>query len=330
MECLTKYLQPVPGAVPWLYRVSQAILQAPHVASHAAARDLTPEQRADYAERAAEALSQATVSLMHGFQPMANGADKKQDWKAKAYVNITGEELLAQVTGPLGSRDEDKRMNVAIPPGHAIVACSVALQGVRRPRFMRRFTSPKHGTKGVVFVGLCTYAPQQMPPCAAAAPAGPTTRARAARCRKQYLRRLNDAYQEIEEDAFVHLRDLLDLKSDEEADVYCMKPVKRRKLQAAFNMLAMCDDTLHELAQSVAEDADGGEPASSQPAASQPAASQRSCTDEDFARSEKCICGRKAFEGNKVVGRKVVGKKVVGCDKMGKGKKGAAVSGDSK
>ena len=50
----------------------------------------------------------------------------------------------------------------------------------------------------------------------------------------------------------VNLKELLDINSDEEQDIWSLKPSKRRKVQAAFNMLSRCDDTLYELAQNIA------------------------------------------------------------------------------
>ena len=330
MQPLTNFLEPVRS--PWLFRVSQKIFSVPPIASHAAAKDVTSDQRRVCAERAASSLDQATARMVHGFCPMKNGADKQQDWRAKAYVNITEEELVAQVTGPLGSRDEAVRLNVAIRPGYAIVACSVAVQGIDKPRFLRGFTSAKHGTKGIVFAGLCAYVPCEMPACApAAAPRGentPTTRSRTARAkvvkqRKDRLRQLNDAYTDLADEPFADLKELLDISKEEEKDLYSMRPAKRRKVQVAFNLLAKCDDDLYELARGIADDAseDENDDSSTKLVAARPVMTQRRF-EEQLARSGKCVCGAPEEKA----GKKMVGLKMVPDDwskegKMLKGKK---------
>ena len=45
---------------------------------------------------------------------MDHGGDKQKHWTAKAYVNITGEDLFAKAAGPLGSWDEGKVINFKI------------------------------------------------------------------------------------------------------------------------------------------------------------------------------------------------------------------------
>lgn len=196
---------------------------------------------------------------------------------------------------------------------------------------MRGFTSPKAGTKGVVFLGLVEYEPRQM---AVTAPRpGPTTRARAnttrakAKSQKAQMERMNNAYCAINDDAFDHLKTLLDLKSDEEDSVYAMRPAKRRKLESVFNFLALCDDTVIELAREIPEEDTVEDATSSQapPASSQ--ATNAAYSEADFARSGKCLCGTKmtegemaALEGRKKGVKMVEGKKMVGGKKIVGGK----------
>lgn len=304
MQCLTQVLQPYPFASPWLWILPHKLVDSPSVATHTEAKMLTVEQRIEHTKEAAVALS---LSTMLGFEPMVNGSDKRKQWKAKVYVNITTEDLSCIVTGPLGTRDEDKKLRVAIKGGHAIVATSIVIQGTGKYRSMRNFTSYKHGTKGVAFLGLVEYEPQEMLPAIVSAAAPPMVTRKQSQ-QKEYLKNLNSAYQRVADDAFAHLRDLLDLNSDELPDVYCMKPAKRRKLQSAFNLLAQCDDDLYEIAQTVAvEDTDEVE-------ASQQSTSQRNHTQADFERSGKCLCGAKD------TGMLKSGKKML-FDKMAKGKK---------
>ena len=273
MACVTQYLHRVPQTnSAWLFRGPQ-ILADRLVANHADAKTLSQPEREAYCGRAAESLNNVTQRGEDGncWLPMKSGNDKAQRWTAKAYVNITNEDLEVQITGPLGTVDANTKVSISIPAGHCLVTTITSLT---RGKFARNFTSKKHGTKGVVFVGTIAYVPPQnvvSDPSSQESPSQGrggggarvedggggggrreiTTRSSEKRKRLQML---NQAYLEIEHEPFQILVELLDIKETELNSVLVMKPAKRRRLQLCFNLLAQCGDQLFHLAESVADD----------------------------------------------------------------------------
>ena len=117
-----------------------------------------------------------------------------------------------------------------------------------KQHFARNFGS-NIGTKGIVFAGIVGFVPQQAEPAPPVPPLsqgsvassyqrGPRTRAS---LQRERLQNLNDAYLKMHEEPFECLVELLDIKQAELDSVFAMKPAKRRKLQACFNLLARCD-----------------------------------------------------------------------------------------
>ena len=313
MQCITASLQPI--AMPWLWSVAQPVVSGPYVATHNAAKGLSAEVRAEYGKEAAETLNCLTARLANGFTPMKNGGDKSQAWKAKVYVNITSEDMWAQITGPLGSRDERSVTKFVIKAGHAVVAAVVKLQGTDTLRFPRNFAAPKHGgTRGVVFVGVCDYAPGAMPTSLGDKPSCVTRSKSRAKVQRHHMSDLNSAYTQIADDAFADMKELIDIHSDEEQDIYSMKPAKRRKVQLAFNLLSKCDDAIQELAKGVADDIEE----EAEPKAP-PARRPQLSFEDQLAQSGKCVCGATTTQDDTAHGKKVVGgKKVVVHDNWDK------------
>ena len=319
MQCVTTYLHPFEGAPSsWLWRVPQAVIRAPTVKTQEAAKELKDEERAKYAKQAAGQLN--AMTHRQGFVPMSNGTDKSQDWRAKVYVNFTEEDLMAQITGPVGSRSEGMTVKFLLKAGHAIVATMVKLQGTDKMRFPRNFAAPKHRTtKGVVFVGLCDYEPDEVPLPVSEKKSTPVTRAATrakTRCQKQYLSHLNSAYTQMADDAFADLKEMLAIHSDEEQDIWSLNPAKRRKVQVAFNMLSKCDDALYELAQNIADDVEdeeeAGEPVRAAP---KPPPSQNRY-EEQMRLSGKCVCGAKVVGARSAHDEMIDAKITVGAKKI--------------
>ena len=270
MACITSFFHAVDGAEGWLWRSPQ-ILSEPPVSSHAAAAGLSDEQRAEFAQMAADSLNVLTKRTEENqFLPMESGNDRKSRWAAKVYVNITQQDLPVQITGPRDTIHANKQMkNVILPGGHGLVATIVCSPGEKqkRPPCARQFGSKKHGTKGVVFVGTVGYEPSQHHVMVAAAPVssspegtssqrGPRTRSSA---QKQQLKLLNDAYKSLGQGPRECLNELLDIKQSEVDSVFAMKATKRRKVQLAFNLLSWCDEELYAMARSIADDESGDE-----------------------------------------------------------------------
>ena len=136
---------------------------------------------------------------------------------------------------------------MVIPGGHALVS-TVVETATGKQHFARNFGS-NIGTKGIVFAGIVGFVPQQAEPAPPVPPLsqgsvassyqrGPRTRAS---LQRERLQNLNDAYLKMHEEPFECLVELLDIKQAELDSVFAMKPAKRRKLQACFNLLARCD-----------------------------------------------------------------------------------------
>ena len=244
MQCVTSFFKRVPEAKGlWLWRVTQ--LFEPRVATQADAKLLDGPGRQEFAALAAESLNTLTRRSLEGdrWTPLANGSDGSQKWTAKAYVNYTGESMPVRINGPLTSGEEDKKFNLVIPGGHALVS-TIVDAGVGKQRFARYFSS-SIGIKGIVIVGFVGYEPQPRTsppsPQGSSGPSqrGPRTRSTVQRERLQ-LQELNDAYFKMHCEPRACLVELLDLKQAELDSVFAMKPAKRRKLQVAFNLLARC------------------------------------------------------------------------------------------
>ena len=71
-------------------------------------------------------------------------------------MNITREPLPFLINGPLGSVDQDKKLKLVLPPGHAVVATVVKIEGTGKQHFAHMIHGTKHGTRGVVNIG-CVY-----------------------------------------------------------------------------------------------------------------------------------------------------------------------------
>ena len=278
MACVTQYLHRVPQTnSAWLFRGPQ-ILADRLVASHADAKTLSQPEREAYGRCAAESLNNVTQRGEDGncWLPMKSGNDKAQRWTAKAYVNITNEDLEVQITGPLGTVDANTKVSISIPAGQCLVTTITSLT---RGKFARNFTSKKHGTKGVVFVGTIAYVPPQnvvSDPSSQESPSQGrggggarvedggggggrreiTTRSSA---QKQQLKLLNDAYKSLGQGPRECLNELLDIKQSEVDSIFAMKATKRRKVQLAFNLLSWCDEELYAMARSIADDESGDE-----------------------------------------------------------------------
>ena len=147
-------------------------------------------------------------------------------WRAKSYVNITREPLPFQITGPLGTVDQDKKAKLILRPGHAVVATMVDVSGTGKQHFARSFTSTKHGTRGVVCCGCTHYEPMKTP--ASSQESTSRTRANRARTRLQQSRDLDEAYKALPDEAFAPLKQLLAISPAEEESALLMKPAKRR------------------------------------------------------------------------------------------------------
>ena len=247
MECVTQCFQRVQQAIgPWLWHGPKIVSEG-FVPSHADAKNLTQADREGYARRAAVSLNTVTQRADESdrWLPMRGGNDKAQKWTAKAYVNITNEDLEVQITGPLGTLDENTKVRVVVPAGHCLLSTITGQPGGKQ-HFARNFSSKKHGTKGVVFVGTIVYVPQQeaapatLPSSQDSSASSQKPRTRSIVQREQ-LQDLNDAYLKLHDEPFGCLVELLDIKQAELDSVFAMKPAKRRKLQVAFNLLARCD-----------------------------------------------------------------------------------------
>jgi hypothetical protein len=153
--------------------------------------------------------------------------------------------------------------------------------------------------------------PAPAPAQAPAAPA-PVVVVRPPRRRREELDALNTAFVEMEDEHFEQVKAILGLKGSEEQSVHAMTFTKRRKLKDIFALLAISDEPLRKIARTAIGTEDDSE---DEPPPASAASSQPFFTEEDFARSGKCLCGSKQVEGKKV------GQKVVFPAKMGKGKK---------
>ena len=259
MQCVTSFFQRVPEAKGlWLWRVPQ--LFEPRVVTQADAKLLDGPGRQEFAALAAESLNTLTSRGPEGdrWTPLANGSDGSQKWTAKAYVNYTGESMPVRINGPLTSGEEDKKLNLVIPGGHALVS-TVVDAGLGKQRFARYFSS-SIGTKGIVIVGFVGYEPQprtSIPSLQGFSGSprqqGPRIATRS-REQKRKLHMLNDAYLRMDDEPFQCLIELLDIREAEMHTVFAMNQTKRRKLQVVFNLLAQCDDGLLALAEGVAEE----------------------------------------------------------------------------
>ena len=209
MQCITNFFQRVPEAGgPWLWKVPR--LFEPRIASHEEAKHVGGSERAHTAALAADSLNTLTGRGAGGdrWRPMTNGADKTEKWTAKAYVNYTQADLAVHILGPLKTKDEDKRVKVVIPGGHALVS-TVVETATGKQHFARNFGS-NIGTKGIVFAGIVGFVPQQAEPAPPVPPLsqgsvassyqrGPRTRAS---LQRERLQNLNDAYLKMHEEPF--------------------------------------------------------------------------------------------------------------------------------
>ena len=259
MQCVTSFFQRVPEAKGlWLWRVTQ--LFEPRVATQADAKLLDGPGRQEFAALAAESLNTLTRRSLEGdrWTPLANGSDGSQKWTAKAYVNYTGESMPVRINGPLTSGEEDKKLNLVIPGGHALVS-TIVDAGSGKQRFARYFSS-SIGTRGIVIVGFVGYEPQPLtsPPSPQGGSGSPRRRGPRVTTRlseqKRKLQMLNDAYLRMDDEPFECLIELLDIREAEMNTVFAMNRTKKRKLQVVFNLLARCDDDLLALAEGVADD----------------------------------------------------------------------------
>jgi hypothetical protein len=299
MLCVTHGLNTI--ATPWAYTHPQAVLtDLLDVKTHKGISSLRPAQRRELAGRAVEELDAMTTRMSSGFAVMSSGSDKTKPWRAKAYVSIVNRPLKVRLTGPDGSADECKTVELTLGPGEVLVACSVRIRGVDRdkPTFPQGFkTKPQTALKGVVCLGLCAYQPREMPAAAPGIIVAPVLRA-ARPCPEDD--RLNAAFVELDDAAFASVKVILGLRGEEEETIFKMSTNKRRRLREIFHLIANCDPSLQELAQSVAASEEEEEE-------EQPAATGTSLAA--FAASEKCVCGISS------------GKTMVEFGKQGKGEK---------
>ena len=214
----------------------------------------------EYAALAAKSLNTLTRRSLERdrWTQLVNGSDGSQKWTAKAYVNYAGESMPVRINGPLASGEEDKKLNLVIHGGHALVS-TIVDAGVGKQRFARYFSS-SIGTKGIVIVGFVGYEPQprtSIPSLQGFSGSprqhGPRIATRS-REQKRKLHMLNDAYLRMDDEPFECLIELLDIRKTEMNTVFAMNQTKRRKLQVVFNLLARCDDGLLALAEGVAEE----------------------------------------------------------------------------
>ena len=67
---------------------------------------------------------------------------------------------LIEGDGLVFEGDENTKVRVVVPAGHCLLSTITGQPGGKQ-HFARNFSSKKHGTKGVVFVGTIVYVPQQ-------------------------------------------------------------------------------------------------------------------------------------------------------------------------
>lgn len=327
-ECLSSFLDGVPGAYPWARAVRQALVTEGLVETREMAKELGVRKKEKLAKAATDRLNMLTQRT-EGFHFMKNGCDQKEAWQIKLFLNISAEPFAVHLTGPKGSRDEAVKVGINILPGHALASCAVTLPGRSRPVFPRGLVAnpPRAGIAGLVLIGgLCDFRTVEMPaalpppvplpvpaqPAEAKAPEAVVVRGpRRRRCEE--LDALNEAFVDMEDDHYEHVKAILGLKGAEEQSAHAMTSTKRRKLKDIFELLAKSDEPLRKIARTaigaeveVEEDEDeDGEPAT---------ASASTSSQPSYARWGKCICGAKEVGGKE-------GKKVALIEKMGKGKK---------
>ena len=149
MECVTRFFQRVPQTNgSWLWQGPRIISEL-LVPTHAEAKGLSSSDRGNYARRAAESWNTVTRRGDDGdrWLPMSGGNDKAKKWSAKTYVNITNQDLEVQITGPLGTIDENTKARVSIPPGCCLLSTITGQPGGKQ-HFARNFISKKTRHEG--------------------------------------------------------------------------------------------------------------------------------------------------------------------------------------
>ena len=297
MLCVTHGLDII--ASPWAYKYPQAILTVDRLLDITTVRaiaDISAAQRKEPAEAAVEQLDLLTTRMGSGFSIMVGGNDQKKPWKVKAYVNVAKCPLRIRVFGPLGSVDEQKHVDATLAPGEALVTCAVHIEGeepgkLTLPQGVK--TQPQMALKALVLLGLCYYNARQMQ---AAAPGPIVAIRRALRSENSSPKdkRLNAAFVDLDDEAFIRVKAILGLRGEEEETVMAMSTNTRRRLREIFHLLASSDSNLLELAQSAVAEEDEEEEINEADISPRPATVLPS-----FAASEKCVCG--IYEGGKMV-----------------------------